>query len=683
MSSSHQDAPLELSPLITNQEYSIEKSTNGPPPNLLLVNNNTTFERNVIQNNLISFLKNNNQEEFINYFQSNEEICRKFYLGKNGEYILQEICEKNLINIIKFLLLIQTSETRNNLFLRIISEHGIYNIFQELLLQEEHSYSDKFLKDILLILLHNQIVYESNEVHNFKACLKFLVNQNNLKIAVNGANIYGNTPLHYAVKYADLEIITNLLKRGAFLDVKNNLGVMPIDNTYPEDLEKLLDDCVKTGKPNCKVIDPYGWDDEIFTFNYARLFSDESSEAHVLLRISENRNLQYLVKHPVISTLLYLKCFKMQRFFIINCMFHLIFLVNLIGFIWYSSFFSYLLLPILIIFILKEFTQIFLVLKIYFTNPESYLDIFILVTTGYTICTNFFYENNKTDLNYYKQLMLAGSIFSSFIKMMLLIARCLHFSTYVSVLKTVTSNFLKFLLWSSCLLIAFTFGIYIIYQKPRGFEKNQNDLNSANKTTDFFDDPILTFLKIIVMLTGELDAKSLLDEGNLETMFNKIIFLFFVFFVTITLSNVINGLAISDIQTIKTKAEILNLVDRIKRIYYLEMVISKSAILSNIFKTLIPVIITSYFCHNCRLLDLDTFDLDFISRANEKRISLFTYDPLFIKWIIMIPNGDKGLIFQKCKLCGKYILHEPNIYMDKEIVKNTERIIRKRMNLEK
>nr|XP_022906229.1 transient receptor potential cation channel protein painless-like [Onthophagus taurus] len=643
--------------------------------------------------NLITFINQKKEEEFINYFRSNETKCFQIFkeyrrstnncsLLEDGLTIIGWACEKHLIKIIKFLLPIVIHKHKmemNKQILNIFSKYGFPTMFEELFRNKIY-YDSHFLHLILITLLQNCIIYESDNVRNYKACIAVILNQDYLKIATNEVDVYGNTVLHYAVQYGDIDTINNLLKRNAFLDITNKAGVMPVDIISAEDLEKILDACIKKQTPTTQEsIYNLNRRNQInqrsIKFDYTSLFSKGTSEANVILRIGKNPKLQHLLKHPVISTVLYLKNYKMRKVFIINLVFHVINVAFLIGYILsgnspsFRFMFCCLLSVTLIIFILKELTQIILALNIYITDPENYLDIFILTTSGYMLSNVLFYKDEKPNLAYY--YALASAIILTLINIMFLIARCLPFTIYVSVLKTVTWNFFKFIIWSSILLIAFAFGMYIIYNIPSENNKNESyNNNNNNVTSTFFDDPILTFLKVVVMLIGELDASSLLEEGNLNRTLSQIFFLFFIFFVTIILSNVINGLAISDIQEIKKKAKILSLLEQITRIEYFERMLCSSTFVSKIFNACLSNAFMSNVCDNCGI------EL----RNVKKEMYLFSYDDeqdFNCRVIDITLHNLVNEITKGCQNCCEGEIKVPLNYIDVEILNNTKEAIQK------
>jgi transient receptor potential cation channel subfamily A protein 1 len=139
-------------------------------------------------------------------------------------------------------------------------------------------------------------------------------------------------------------------------------------------------------------------------------------------------------------------------------------------------------------------------------------------------------------------------------------------STYAVMLKTVSANFFKLLLWYFLLLLAFALSFYILFHD------------------DSFDNPLKSIFQTIIMLTGELNADSIkFDSSNITS---RLIFLLFVFMITIVLFNLLNGLAVGDTQTTRSDAELVAHTSRVQHIYYIESMLVDNNVPSfvNIFK---------------------------------------------------------------------------------------------------
>lgn len=165
-------------------------------------------------------------------------------------------------------------------------------------------------------------------------------------------------------------------------------------------------------------------------------------------------------------------------------------------------------------------------------------------------------------------------------------------------LKQVTHTFIKFFTIFITVIIAFTFSFCVVLKPPtlstlsspspwKQLIKDWNNYTrSSNNTVPFvdfkepammfvktleealednstifrnFENPLTSFLKTLQMLSGEYE----IDPYTLDSVSKQ--FLFFIFMLTsFVLFNLINGLAISDITSLKEHAEFLNLKQQIR-----------------------------------------------------------------------------------------------------------------------
>jgi hypothetical protein len=135
-------------------------------------------------------------------------------------------------------------------------------------------------------------------------------------------------------------------------------------------------------------------------------------------------------------------------------------------------------------------------------------------------------------------------------------------SIYMFMLKEVTITFLKFFTIFILIILAFTFSFYAIL-KPIKHSIHQHGVNetvTSNETVfKNFENPFTSFIKTILMFAGDFSV----EPYKLDSFWKQILFLGFVLTAFI-LYNLINGLAISDIQKLRSDAEFLNLKQRIR-----------------------------------------------------------------------------------------------------------------------
>lgn len=137
---------------------------------------------------------------------------------------------------------------------------------------------------------------------------------------------------------------------------------------------------------------------------------------------------------------------------------------------------------------------------------------------------------------------------------------------------TVSITFLRLFCWFSVLLIGFAFSFFLAfdpsYQKKTdqdhkislevpilnfNEESTEHEIeNNANRNIGGtkFENIYDTFLKFFTMMKDEFDFENLPFDG-VNPVTSRLIYVLFLFLVTIVLINLLNGLAITDIQEIQ------------------------------------------------------------------------------------------------------------------------------------
>ena len=555
---------------------------------------NTNNNENVSEI-LLSYIRDGNEDEFLQFPNLSEYVDEE----TNNGTLLQFACKLNSKNIVKHLIeegatVTKTSESNKMEPISIAALYGFHEIFKILLDSHTHVSSE------ILITLLKYIDGYNMEDTNHELCLEALLQSDkNLDVNYSSSND-GNTPLHYAARYADGKFALALLNKGASLADEDRFGFLPIEDLDAGTLEEHFNNCV-TVKPESK----YNKQNTIVTFDYSTLvpsrapdnlnnlkkekFNQDielethtrlpddrrhfSAETNVIGKISDSPELRHLLCHPLVTSFLCVKWRRMEWLFYINLFLYIAFCISLILYIFFvynntnqypngnPPLFTLLIMTYLLI-ILRELFQIFTNMRIYFRQFDNWLELSIIGTTAVIIFHN---DPGETTAKLFSSL----TILLTAVAFMLQIGLHPRMSTYVVMFRTVTFNFFKFLLWYSLLIIAFALTFYKLFSddnEPSTEINSKHNTSTEEEEQNFFENPSLTFIKTVVMLTGEFDASSI----NFNSVTSQLTFLAFVFMITIVLFNLLNALAVSDTQIIKNNSKIIGYQERIKRIIYME-----------------------------------------------------------------------------------------------------------------
>ncbi len=154
--------------------------------------------------------------------------------------------------------------------------------------------------------------------------------------------------------------------------------------------------------------------------------------------------------------------------------------------------------------------------------------------------------NDLTLIPHWQYHVTAIVIFFVWLELMMLVGRFPIFGLYVQMFTTVAVNFSKFLMAYCCLLIAFALSFSVLFSNQCAFEVVPWAL-----------------LKTVIMMAGELEFNDIFydDEEIQYPVTAHIMFFAFVILVTVILTNLLVGLAVSDIQGLQASAGL----DRLSR----------------------------------------------------------------------------------------------------------------------
>ena len=174
-------------------------------------------------------------------------------------------------------------------------------------------------------------------------------------VDVNARDVKGSTALHYAARQGDQQLVALLLRAGAYIGVRNLLGEPPLADISPKALEAYLDECVATNdllprEDNYEVIFKYGFlagahgraeqvavvqveEDSKKLMGGRHGPQHLASETDPLLYMSRSADLRYLLKHPAVTSFLYLKWQRIRSFFYVNLAFYVAFWLLLTAYV--------------------------------------------------------------------------------------------------------------------------------------------------------------------------------------------------------------------------------------------------------------------------------------------------------------------------------------------------------------
>lgn len=412
---------------------------------------------------------------------------------------------------------------------------------------------------------------------------------------------FGNTPLHYAAKFSENEIVLSLLKRGASLVVENKCGEKPIDYIDPRVLSKFIDQCVES-KTSLSIYHKKS----VLTFNYQFLLKnqrenvesnkdsfveiediDESfvdderfaSETEVALTISEFPEMRSLLKHPVISSFLYVKWFKIKTFFWIVMLFHGWCYLSFLNYFYNCSRYDHSQIQATFwIFIISYAIYVgFIITRIIVNRGDLnmhlhiYIECSLVILILVTLCL--------PSLTLRKHFSVFGILLAAF-SLIFWMGYHPRMSTHVAMLQRVAYNFFKILLCYCVLILAFGMSFYILFHNYRiiTLKKNNTEIVLTNDTIEdedsFFINPGTAIFKTFVMMTGEFETSEF--KFHQSEVSSYIIFLLFVFMISLILMNLLTGVAVTDTETIQNEAEIVGHISTIRFIRFIEVVLQPS-----------------------------------------------------------------------------------------------------------
>lgn len=490
--------------------------------------------------------------------------------------------------------------------LQYASNYGLYDVVKVLLeYQADPNATTEYEKRppvVLACLRQNQDILK---------CFLDLPPESNFNI--NATDARGNTALHYAAQNEDLASVIALLSHGADFKVRNIFDWPPLPAAS---LGTLLNCSLKTSEhfPNdedYKLVFNYGLILAHARQNVRKTASKEdslplvknqdqesfedrhqvealTSEMDLLFHLSQSQEYRHLLKHPIITSFLHLKWFRIRATYYIHLVLYVLFLILLNIYIFmdyglshpYSTFKNtslnnvsaetstsegkyqethlerfrtiygnltwFLLLFILFCHTVRELFKFVMSPSKYLLTLDNMLDIVLVFITSIIL----FKSWNE---DHHRKLFTALSLFLSWIELALITGRHPKLSINIEMLKSVVRHYAFVFLSYFLFIIAFALAFYIFYHHNEAY----------NSDMQVFPTLWAAVTNTFMLMTGGFDMLS----GN---GYSYIMLLLFSFLIIIIMFNVLTGIAVSNVQLIYDNTEILQAVSRITLLYEIE-----------------------------------------------------------------------------------------------------------------
>ena len=407
--------------------------------------------------------------------------------------------------------------------------------------------------------------------------------------AVNAPDALQCTPLHHAVQAGSPAAIRVLLCAGADVSARDDLG-QPLLHSLPVDvLQDHLDACV-SGKRDVS-------DTEFAVeFDYALMWpclpaGRTQFEMAAVYHMAESEQHRQLLRHPLVRSFLDLKWWAASGLFIADLAYYTVFLV---------------LLTVLVLLrveheTLRETWRDFdhVVADCYWTTVCITVPMFATKAVQFLSApVRFFLQWGSMLLNMPLMVMtvaylLKGAdpvtpegvldpqlslssmlILFAWAQLFVILSRMPSFAIHAKMYTTVFIRFLWFLFWYAVVIAGFAISMYIVFRDSE--DRDRYDLSTLG----------LTLLRTVVMILDKMDINSLPLErchraangtwtcppaGDPTTA--QLVFVLCLFFVTVVLTNLLNGLAISDTAVLRSQAVTCSLASRACLLAYTESIL--------------------------------------------------------------------------------------------------------------
>ena len=191
------------------------------------------------------------------------------------------------------------------------------------------------------------------KVSDYQECFDLLFSSSSKTVAaelekmINKRDLEGNSALHCATQSWSQDTVRKLLEKGANIGLKNNWEETPISKIRPETMESFLDEFCLHSKHDVHQEDfelefNYAFiappvDNPLFDENdpegQAYIESQAYPETETLWYMTQSKDHRHLLKHPVITSFLWMKWQRIRKQFNRNLRLYLLFVTSLTWYI--------------------------------------------------------------------------------------------------------------------------------------------------------------------------------------------------------------------------------------------------------------------------------------------------------------------------------------------------------------
>lgn len=506
---------------------------------------------------------------------------------------------------------IDSSDFINDIELRIIElcKNGDYYELTEVLKElEDQQIIVEFKKPVFCIIGMKLQTTPHSIIQNYKKCFAALLNYSYITVeCINQVERSGWTALHYAIQFKFDDLTLELLRRGAYVGVLNSANEIAIQYIEPELFETYLDWCIEMHEIDTpdynitidyKVFSCTSLPHDNFYFRYANPIS-------VLKCISKSDKLNHLVNHPTLHHMVKSMWNDMMTFMLFNITLAILLLFlgcfltlcnysedeliknSILGLLKFSRISSYV---VLVCIILRELLEFFVskgaCRSEYIYSLMNMFELSFIVILSIILFCDLSKQNSLKRTLVAIEILLTAVEFNYVCKLFPIAS----ISEYVNMFRVVTINVFKLLMIYLSYICAFGYALFILFRKPNtSSSETRMNMTAINGTIamqeDFhtFGNIISSFMKTLVMFVGELDYDSIKLHRHQLSYF---ILILFIFFITTVLTNLVNGLAITDIQEIVQNAKknriiycikILERNDRHLKLKFIQLLVALSS----------------------------------------------------------------------------------------------------------